>query len=178
MTPEARVRAGNVVLVFDAPNVSVKKLFALALIVRDHGKSLRLVVPMTAHVEKIARLRREKGARYDAAKVRQALGDVGVDVLPLDAEAAEAIAERLCEWFPTSDAWQDAKWRRLHGNQPRSANEHPPATVDWYTAASCPADGIVVTSDTRGEFSHCETIKPDALEGVLREMATPPTSPG
>lgn len=171
MTPEARVRAGGVVLVFDAPNVSVKKLFALASVVKNHGNGLRLVVPMTAHVEKIARLRREKRERYDAAQVAQSLGDVGVDILPLDMAAAELIAERLCAWFPSSDAWQDAKWRRLHGDQPRSASKHPPATVDWFTAASCPPDGIVVTGDSRGEFSSCETIHPDALERVLREMA-------
>jgi hypothetical protein len=126
MTPEARVRAGGVVLVFDAPNVPVKKLFDLAVVVREYGNALRLVVPMTAHVEKIAHLRRAKGASYDAAQVRQALEDAGVEILSLDAEAAEAIAERLCQWFPTGEAWQDAKWRRLHGGQPRSPNRHPP----------------------------------------------------
>lgn len=172
MTPEDRVRAGGVVLVFDAPNVSVKKLFALALVVKDHGKAVCLVVPMTAHVEKLAHLRRHKGARYDAAKVRQSLEDAGVDILPLDAEAAESVAERLCQWYPTADAWQDAKWHRLYGDGPRSPNKHPPATVDWFTAASCPPGGIIVTDDSGVEFSKCDTITLEVLERVLRELST------
>src|ERR1700729_2435487 len=96
MTPEDRVRASGVVLVFDAPNVPVKKLFDLAVVVKEHGRSLRLVVPMTAHVEKLAHLRRGKGALYDAVKVRQSLEDAGVDILPLDAEAGEGIAAGGC----------------------------------------------------------------------------------
>ena len=172
MTPEDRVRAGGVVLLFDAANVPTGKLFKLAKTAKHCGAKLRVVVPIAAHVERLTHLRRSlKGAIYDAAQVREALEDAGVEVWPLDAEAAEAIAERLCHWFPTSDAWQDAKWKRLYGDQARGKDRHPPATVDWFTAAACPSDGIVVTGDTGGEFSMCETIEPAALERILHDLA-------
>jgi hypothetical protein len=171
MTPEDRIRAGRVVLVFDVANVATRELFDLAVAAKDYGQSLRLVVPVTAHTEKLMDLRQAKGRSYDAEEVRQGLADVGVEVLPLDEAAAESIAQRLCAWFPTRDAWQDAKWKRLHGDAPRSANRRAPATIDWYTAALCPPDAIVVTNDTGAEFRGCEVIKSDALERVLRELA-------
>lgn len=172
MTPEDRVRAGGVVLVFDAPNVPVKRLFALATAAREHGNALRLVVPVTAHTEKITHIQRNRGASYDATHVRLAFADTGVEVLPLDVETAGSIAARLYDWFPTAEAWQDAKWRRLHGDVPWSPNHHPPATIDWYTAAMCPPGGIVVTDDIRGEFRGCEVIRSGDLERVLRELST------
>jgi hypothetical protein len=173
MTPEDRVRAGGVVLVFDAANVPAAKLFRLAKDAKRRVENLRVVVPIVAHIEELAHIRRRlKGAKYDASIWRKNLELAEVEVWPLDVEAAEAIAERLCAWSPTSGAWQDARWRRLHGDQsPRSANKHPPATVDWFTAASCSPEGIVVTVDTRGEFSSCDTIHPDALARVLVAMA-------
>ena len=158
-------------LVFDAPNVPTTKLFDLAVAAKDHGQSLRLVVPVTAHAEKLMDLRQAKGRSYDAEIVRQALADVGVEILPLDAPAAESIAKRLCARFPTRDAWQDAKWMKLH-NAPRGADKRAPATIDWYTAALCPPDAIVVTDDTGAEFHGCTVIKSEALAGVLRELSS------
>lgn len=172
MTPEERVRAGGAVLVFDAPNVPVRKLFALAKAAKEHGEDLCLVVPVTAHVEQVAHIRRRRGASYDATHVRKALEDAGVEVLPLDAEAAESLAERLCQWFPDAEAWQDAKWKKLYGDAPRGAGRHPPATIDWYTAALCPAKAIVVTDDSGAEFRSCDIIGSGALEAVLRTLAT------
>ncbi len=174
MTPEDRIRAGNAVLVFDAPNVPVKKLFTLAKNAKTYINDLRVVVPVTAHTEHLIHLRRTIGSNptqsYDATIVRKALEDVGVEIILLDLEAAESIAERLCQWFPTQDAWLDAKWRRLHGDTPRSARK-PPATIDWYTAAMCPPGGIVVTDDTGVEFQGCDILRSPALEVVLREIA-------
>src|SRR4051812_44672682 len=121
MTPEERVRAGGVVLVFDAPNVPTRRLFELARAAKDRGKALRLLVPVTAHTEKLTHLRRPLGARYEATVVRKSLQDAGIEVVPLDADTAEALAEHLCARFPTDEAWQDAKWRRLHGDTPRGA---------------------------------------------------------
>jgi hypothetical protein len=174
MTPEARIRAGGVVLVFDAPNVPTRKLFALAKAAKLHGHGLRVVVPVTAHTEKLTRLRHDKGVLYDAEAVRKALEDAGVEILALDAAAAERVAERLWTWFPTRDAMHDARWRRLYGETPRSPHRHVPGTIDWYTAALCPPGGIVVTGDAGAEFRDCEVIGPGALESVLREMADGP----
>jgi hypothetical protein len=168
MTPEERVRAGGVVLVFDAPNVPVGRLFALAKLARDRGVALRLVVPVTAHTEQVIHLRRARGATYDPSVVRKALQDAGVEILPMDAQTAEGVAGRLCAWFPTDAAWQDAKWQRLHGDTPRGASRKPPATIDWFTAALCPPDAIVVTDDAQAEYRSCATIGSRVLESLLR----------
>jgi len=172
MTSEERVRAGGVVLVFDVPNVPTKRLFALAKAAVDRGKALRLLVPVTAHTEKITHLRRTPGRPYDATVVQKALEDAGIEILPLDAEIANAVAEHICARFPTDEAWQDAKWRRLHGDAPRGVGNKPPATIDWYTAALCPPGAIVVTDDTGVEYHGCQTIRSTALESVLRELST------
>jgi hypothetical protein len=172
MTPEERVRAGGVVLVFDAPNVSTTQIFALAKAAVDRGKALRLLVPVTAHTEKLTHLRRALGARYDATMVRKALEDAGVEIMPLDVEAANAVAEHICARFSTDEAWQDAKWHRVHGDTPRGASNKPPATIDWYTAALCPPGAIVVTDDMGVEYHGCQTMKSAALATVLRELST------
>ena len=167
MTPEERVRAGGVVLVFDAPNVPTKQLLALAKAAMHHGRAMRLLVPVTAHTEKLTHLRRVLGARYDATVVRKALEDAGIEILPLDVETANAVTEHVCARFPTDEAWQDAKWRRLHGDVPRGAGNKPPATIDWYTAALCPPGAIVVTDDTGVEYHGCQTMRSAALLNAL-----------
>jgi hypothetical protein len=171
MTPEDRVRAGNVVLVFDAANVPARKLFGLASDAKNFGVNLRLVVPVTAHAEKLMDLRQHKGASYSAEVVRQALRDAEVEILSLDAEAAESVAARLWNWFPRREDWLDAKWKRLRGDERRSAHQRPPATIDWYTAAMCPPGAIVVTDDTGAEFRACDVIRSAALEAILRELS-------
>lgn len=172
MTPEERIRAGGVVLVFDVPNVSTRRLFTLAKAAKHCGRDLRLVVPVTAHTEKLTHLRRDRKAPYDANVVQKSLEDAEVEILPLDAKTAEAVAAQLHAWFPGDEDWQDAKWRRLHGGVRRGENNKPPATIDWYTAALCPPGSIVVTDDAGVEYHGCERIESAVLEVVLREIAT------
>jgi hypothetical protein len=168
MSPEDRIRGGNAVLVFDAPNVSAGTLLRLAKAAANSGN--RCVVPVTAHIETLAHIRRKHATDYDAGKIKQALEDTGVRVMMIDDDTANSIVERLFEWFPTDDDWQNAKWERLCEGVPRVKSRHPPATIDWFTAAMCPRDAIVVTSDKGSEYQRCDRIGWEKLERILKEL--------
>jgi hypothetical protein len=172
-TPEERIRLGDVTLVFDAANVSTKRLFKLAKDAVGRGTRLRAVVPVTAHIEKVLDLRQTRQSAYDAARVRAALEDAQVEVLPLDVEAAEAAAARLHTWFPTDDEWQAAKRARLRFG----ANEPAPATIDWITSAMCPEDAIVVTDDKGAEWRGCDTIGSKELANAFANLTTARPAP-
>lgn len=165
-TSEERIRRGDVTLVFDAANVSTKRLFKLAKDAVVRGARIRAVVPVTAYVEKVLDLRQRKQSNYDAAVVRAALEDAQVIVLELGVEAAEAAAARLHAWFPNDADWQAAKQKRLGCG----ANEPAPATIDWVTAAMCPEGAIVVTDDTGAEWRDCDTIGSTELAEALRTL--------
>lgn len=167
-TCEERIRLGDVTLVFDAANVSTKRLFRLVKDAMKLGAQLRAVVPVTAYIKKVLDLRQAKQSNYDAAMVRAALEDAQVDVLPLDVEAAEASAARLHAWFPTDADWQAAKQKRLRFGATKPA----PATIDWVTAAMCPEGAIVVTDDTGAEWRDCDTIGSKELAEAVRTLAT------
>lgn len=169
MNAEDRIRAGKVVLVFDAPNGPTSRLFKLAEKAADRG--IKCVVPVTAHIETLGHLRRKHAADYDVGKIKHALEDAGVRVIFInDDAAANSIIERLFEWFPTDGDWQDAKWKQLYGAT-RGPTRRAPATIDWFTAAMCPRDAIVVTSDKGAEYVRCERITWERLEKTLRESA-------
>ena len=168
MTPEERIQAGGVTLVFDAANVSTATLFRLAKAALSSGVEVRCVVPATAHLEKLFDTRQKKGAEYRAAIVRAALEDAGVEVLSLDAGQAELAAERLYGWFPDNESWQQAKRARIGkiGNVGAA-----PATIDWVTAAMCPNEAIVITDDRGQEFRGCERMGSEELRVALTGLA-------
>lgn len=170
MTPEERIRTTEVMLVFDAANVPTKRLFKLAKEALARGARVRAVVPVTAHLEKLLDLRQAKHAAYDGRKVREALQDARVEILPLDVDAAEVAAARLHTWFPNNDEWQAAKRERLG----LGGNANAPATIDWVTAAMCPEDAIVVTDDQGAEWGKCERMGSQELQDVLAKLPPPP----
>lgn len=172
-TSEERIHLGDVTLVFDAANVSTKRLFKLAKDAVNRGERIRAVVPVTAYIEKVLDLRQTRQSNYDAAVVRAALEDAQVIVLELGVEAAEAAAARLHAWFSNDADWQAAKRKRLRFEATKPA----PATIDWVTAAMCPEGAIVVTDDTGAEWLGCDRIGSKALANALAGLATASPAP-
>ena len=170
MSLNDRLRAGEVTLVFDAANLSTKKLFELVKRAGLRGANIKRLIPATAHWEKVLHLRQNKGPLYRGDDVRLALQDAGVEIVPLDADAVDVATARLCEVFPTAAHGQEAKKKRLGLARAGRVS----ATIDWVTASMCPAGTVVVTDDKGVEFHGCETVSSTELAEALVEFGTDP----
>lgn len=170
MSPAAeRVRAGNVDVYLDGPNIRSPSL--LSKLRRAAGiPGVRLVVPATAFVELLLDEHQFPGRTFDAEQVEGFLRRSEVRVAPLDRTACFAVAARLAGRFPTDALWQEAKRAALRVRFDVDASRVP-ATIDWFNACTCPADAVYVTDDDGPESEHLERLRTHELEQILDEIA-------
>jgi len=133
--------------------------------------AISIVIPALVRMEALHDLRVDLGERpFDAQMVKDGLRNKA-EVRAFDEDSAIQASGALHRWFSTDEAWQAAKLERLIamlGQSPTTA----PATLDWAIAAQAEAEGwILVTADTRGEFSRvARKLTKIALRQILDEL--------
>lgn len=133
--------------------------------------AISIVIPALVRMEALHDLRIARGEQpFDVQVVKNMLQNKA-EVRAFDEDSAIQASAALHRWFSTDEAWQAAKLERLVailGKAPTTA----PATIDWAIAAQAEAEGwILVTADTRGEFSRVSRkITKIALRQLLDEL--------
>ena len=145
-----------------------ERLSRLASAARRSGHEIQ--IPALVHAERVAQVRRERGAAFDPAFVGAFLQTHGLQVVPFDQEVAERCAEWLAQRYPSRDDWHEARRKRCEFRFQVAATESGdscPATVDWYLAASYTADPFVfVTLDGGAEWNGTEAVSLDQAIGL------------
>lgn len=140
-----------------------KKLAQLASTARRHNHGIE--IPALVHAERVAQLRRKKGADFDPAIIEAFIKTHKLKVTPFDKEVAERCARSLAERYSSREEWHDARRKRCETRfqvAQSDAGRSCPATIDWYLAASySAAEYVFVTGDGRSEFEGMQTVSLD-----------------
>jgi hypothetical protein len=129
---------------------------------RDH----HIEIPALVHAERMAQVRREKGAAFDPAFIEAFLQTHQLRIAPFDQEVAERCARALAERYASIEQWHRARRERCAARfqmAQTDAGRACPATVDWYLEASyTEAPFVFVTLDGGSEFEGTEVISLDS----------------
>lgn len=138
----------------------MQKLVQLARAARQHGH--RIEIPALVHAERMAQLRREKGAGFDPGVIEAFMMTHGLTVAAFDKEVAERCAQSLADRYSSPERWHAARRRRCESRfqlAQANAGSSCPATVDWYLSASYgAAPFVLVTLDGGPEFEGVATV--------------------
>lgn len=154
---------------------------------RRHAVALR--VHPIVHFEQCRQVRahgRAAGRAFDPVLMESFLGRYSIAVadVPMSRANAESWAERIDGWFPTNDAWREAKRAALHARLPEHTKldaEAVPSTVDWLIALAVEdaPDVRIAVEDKGAEWKTLRAANralsfPDALAWVASLPARAP----